>query len=58
MTPVTRRLFVRTAALAGAGGALHGCAAFRPGKVHDVVVLGAGIAGLTAGRALARAAPS
>ncbi len=57
MAKITRRTFVQTTALAGAGAALphvkgaHAQAA----KIHDVLVLGAGMAGLAAGRDLLRA---
>ena len=51
---ISRRDFVRTAALAGAGAAIRGCAMpVRP--PCDVVVLGAGMAGMTAARELAAA---
>ena len=55
MTQVTRRRFIHTAALAGAGAALQRCTRVQPAKAVDVVVLGAGMSGLTAGRELARA---
>jgi ribulose 1,5-bisphosphate synthetase/thiazole synthase len=55
MLRVTRRSFLSTATLAGAGAALPGCRVFGNRGVHDVVVLGAGISGLTAGRELVRA---
>src|SRR5207245_11654460 len=51
---ISRRDFVRTAALAGAGAAIQGCSMpVRP--PCDVVVLGAGMAGMTAARELAAA---
>lgn len=50
MSRFTRRNFLRTAALAGAGAALHGCGRSLIQKSHDVVVIGAGMAGLTAAR--------
>jgi monoamine oxidase len=46
---------LRTAALAGAGVALQRCAGSFIQKSHDVVVIGAGMAGLSAARDLARA---
>ena len=55
MHRLTRRSFVKTAALAGAGMALHGCGGLSAERTHDVVVIGAGMAGLTAGRDLTRA---
>ncbi len=55
MSELPRRLFLRTAVLAGAGTLLHGCTAANRSRLHDVVVLGAGMAGLTAGRELAHA---
>src|SRR2546422_6226696 len=51
----TRRSFVKTAALAGAGVALHGCGGLSVERARDVVVIGAGMAGLTAARDLTRA---
>ncbi|HKB08558.1 MAG TPA: FAD-dependent oxidoreductase, partial [Candidatus Polarisedimenticolia bacterium] len=50
MTRFTRRNFLRTLALTGAGAALHGCGRSLIQKAHDVVVIGAGMAGLTAAR--------
>ncbi len=55
MPRTTRRTFLHTAALAGAGTILHGCTVPTATKTHDVVVLGAGMAGLTAVRELRRA---
>src|SRR2546428_1608358 len=55
MTRFTRRNFLQTAALAGAGVALHGCSGSLIQKSHDVVVIGAGMSGLAAARDLARA---
>src|SRR2546427_10358115 len=55
MPRFTRRSFVKTAALAGAGVALHGCGGLSVERARDVVVIGAGIAGLTAARDMARA---
>jgi monoamine oxidase len=52
---VSRRDFLKTASLAGAGAALYGCGGAARAAVHDVVVLGAGIAGLAAATDLARA---
>jgi len=46
---------VKTAALAGAGIALHGCGGLSAERTRDVIVIGAGMAGLTAARDLARA---
>jgi monoamine oxidase len=54
MTHLTRRSFVKSAALAGAGAALHGCG-LPIRRAHDVVVIGAGISGLAAARDMARA---
>ncbi len=51
----TRRSFVKTAALAGAGIALNGCGRLSAERTRDVIVIGAGMAGLTAARDLARA---
>jgi monoamine oxidase len=54
MSVISRRDFVRTAALAGAGAAIQGCS--MPARPPcDVVVLGAGMAGMTAARELAAA---
>src|SRR5262247_413854 len=50
MTRFTRRNFLKTTALAGAGAALQGCGRSLIQKAHDVVVIGAGMAGLTAAR--------
>ena len=55
MARFTRRSFLETAALAGAGVALHGCSGSLIQKPHDVLVIGAGMAGLTAARDMARA---
>ena len=55
MTRLTRRTLLKTAALAGAGAALEGCSLSFVQKTHDVVVIGAGMAGLTAARELSRA---
>jgi monoamine oxidase len=55
MARFTRRSFLETAALAGTGVALHGCGSPFIQKPHDVLVIGAGMAGLTAARDLARA---
>src|SRR5213594_3415960 len=55
MAHLTRRNFLQTAALAGAGVALQGCGRSLIQKAHDVVVIGAGMAGLSAARDLARA---
>ena len=55
MRVLTRRSFVKTAALAGAGVALHGCGGLSAERTRDVVVIGAGMAGLTAARELTRA---
>ncbi|MGH9796951.1 MAG: flavin monoamine oxidase family protein [Candidatus Polarisedimenticolia bacterium] len=54
MRCVTRRRFVRAAALAAAAGVLPSC---RPRRrpVHDVLIVGAGMAGLAAARDLAAA---
>jgi monoamine oxidase len=52
---ITRRWFLHTAALAGAGALLPACGRLGGGRPHDVVVLGAGIAGLAAARDLVRA---
>lgn len=51
----TRRSFLKAAALAGAGAALHGCSGVSVRRAHDVVVIGAGMAGLAAARDLGRA---
>ena len=51
----TRREFLRLLAWASVASALPGQAAARPGRrVERVIVVGAGIAGLTAARALSR----
>ena len=50
----TRRNFIQTTALAGAGVALQRCGSLIQ-KSHDVVVVGAGMAGLTTARELAKA---
>jgi monoamine oxidase len=55
MSSASRRAFLRTAALAGAGALLEGCGRTPSSPVHDVVILGAGMAGLSAARDLARA---
>src|SRR5438093_6676963 len=55
MAHLTRRNFLQTAALAGAGVALQGCGRSLIQKSHDVVVIGAGMSGLAAARDLARA---
>ena len=55
MPTLTRRSFMKTAALAGAGVALHGCGGLSVERARDVVVIGAGMAGLTAARDLTRA---
>jgi monoamine oxidase len=57
MAKFTRRSFIRTGALVGAGAALPrvGAARVQATKTYDVAVLGAGMAGLAAGRDLARA---
>ena len=55
MPRTTRRSFLHAAALAGAGSILHGCTMPTSAKIHDVAVLGAGMAGLTAARELRRA---
>ena len=55
MGRITRRAFLHTSALAGAGTLLHACAKPPSPSIHDVVVLGAGISGLGAARDLARA---
>ena len=54
MIHLTRRSFMKSAALAGAGAALHGCG-FPAGRAHDVIVSGAGMSGLAAARDMARA---
>ncbi len=46
---------MKSTALAGAGVSLCGCGGFPVRRTHDVVVIGAGIAGLTAARDLAKA---
>src|SRR5437867_6431174 len=53
MPHLSRRGFVKTAALAGAGIALHGCGGLSAERTRDVIVIGAGMAGLTAARDLA-----
>ncbi len=50
----SRRAFLQTAALAGAGTLIGGCRA-SSSRPHDAVVIGAGMAGLAAARDLARA---
>jgi monoamine oxidase len=55
MPRLTRRTLIRTTALAGAGIALQRCSPSFIQKSHDVVVIGAGMAGLAAARDLARA---
>ena len=50
----SRRAFLQTAALAGAGTLIGGCRA-SSSRLRDVVVIGAGMAGLAAARDLARA---
>jgi monoamine oxidase len=55
MTRITRRAFLQTATLAGAGAALTSCTPTSSLRRHDVVIVGAGIAGLAAGRDLSRA---
>jgi len=55
MQSIDRRGFLRGAALLGAGLAWPGCRSFAPRRGHDVVVLGAGMAGLVAARELHRA---
>lgn len=52
MTRVTRRSLLRTGALAGAAMTLPSCRWLFPSPAHDVVVLGAGMAGLAAARDL------
>jgi len=54
MTPVTRRHFLARSAIAGAGALLYGCGRFASTRLHDVIVLGAGMAGLAAARDLVR----
>src|SRR6188474_3142448 len=55
----SRRAFLRSSAAATAGMALAGCAARAPraagGRASEVVIVGAGIAGLTAGYRLQQA---
>jgi monoamine oxidase len=51
----TRRSFLKAAALAGAGASLYGCSGVSVRRAHDVVVIGAGMAGLAAARDLGRA---
>lgn len=53
MIRLTRRSFLKSAALAGAGTALHGCG-LPSRRSHDVIVIGAGISGLAAARDMAR----
>ena len=55
MSRVSRRSFLHTAALAGAAATLPACRGLLPPAPHDAVVIGAGIAGLTAARDLVRA---
>ena len=55
MRHVDRRTFLSGAALIGAGFALPGCTSLPPRGAPDVVVLGAGMAGLTAAHSLHRA---
>jgi monoamine oxidase len=54
MSRLTRRDFVKVAALAGAGASIDACS-FRPARPpYDVIVLGAGMAGMAAARDLVR----
>lgn len=55
MTEISRRGFVKAAAIAGAGAALHGCSLARTRPPYDVVILGAGMAGMAAARDLRKA---
>jgi monoamine oxidase len=57
MAPLSRRTFLHTTALAGAGAFALRCGrAATPAKqTHDVAILGAGMAGLAAARALVQA---
>ncbi len=54
MNRISRRGFVKATALASAGAALHGCA-FHARPPYDVLVLGAGMSGMSAARDLLRA---
>ncbi len=58
MTRATRREFIGAGAAAAAGLALPGAAAARPRRAADVVVVGAGLAGLSAARRLEAAGHS
>ena len=55
MSVITRRGFLKATALAGAGAALEGCSFPRARAPFDVLILGAGMAGMAAARDLARA---
>jgi monoamine oxidase len=55
MPPVTRRRFLAAASAAGAAALLPRCRRAAPRPLHDVAVIGAGIAGLAAARDLAAA---
>ena len=55
MTRLSRRTFLQGAALAGSSLLLPGRSKSNEAGIRDVVVLGAGMAGLTAARELARA---
>ena len=55
MPPIDRRLFLKQAALLGAAAGLPACARGPRPTGADVMVIGAGIAGLAAARALVRA---
>ena len=52
MASSTRREFLKSAAVIGAGASFGACSRLARHRVHDVAVIGAGIAGLAAARTL------